>query len=58
MAPWKVPKEDAHPKKPEPPTKPHRPPHEATYEGLAHISQQIDEVMEAVKRIENKVDRQ
>ncbi len=45
MSIWKVPEEDTLGKKPEKKPeapKPHRPPHEATYEGLAHISQQIE----------------
>jgi hypothetical protein len=54
MTTWKAPREPE--KKPESP-KPHRPPHEATYEGLAHVSEQIEALKAQLDRIEAKLSK-
>lgn len=54
MTTWKPPRESE--KKPEPP-KPHRPPHEATHEGLAYVSEQIEALKAQLDRIEAKLSK-
>jgi len=57
MSAWKIPQERE--KKHEaPPPKPHKPPHEATYEGLAHVSEQIEDLRKQLDRIEARLNRQ
>lgn len=53
MSTWQPPREPE--KKHEPPPKPHRPPHEATYEGLAHVSQQIADLKAQLDLIESAI---
>ena len=54
MPTWTPP--DEQPKRREPPPpKHHRPPHAATHEGLAHVSEQIEEIRNMIERLDARI---